>query len=85
MYLLQESKIAARFKWDVNHKHLTRLVVLKRPGFQSQKYGMPMHSGFQLARKSSSLKSSLVTWSTALDEWTVTWSPVVYHDVDGDL
>jgi len=25
----------------MNHIHLIRLVVLKRPGFQSQKFGMP--------------------------------------------
>jgi len=26
----------------MNHMYLIRLVVLKRPGFQSQKYGMPV-------------------------------------------
>jgi len=27
----------------MNHKYLMRLVVLKRRGFQSQKYGMPSY------------------------------------------
>jgi len=29
----------------MNHIYLVRLVVLKRPGFQSQKYGMPNYRG----------------------------------------
>jgi len=29
----------------MNHIYLIRLVVLKRPGFQSQKYGMPSVTG----------------------------------------
>jgi len=28
----------------MNHIYLIRFVVLKRPGFQSQKYGMPNHT-----------------------------------------
>jgi len=34
-YILQ-----VRYK-PINHIYLIRLVVLKRPGFQSQKYGLP--------------------------------------------
>jgi len=29
---------------DTNHIYLIRLVVMKRPGFQSQKYGIPSSS-----------------------------------------
>ena len=28
-------------KYDMNRIYLIRLIVLKHPGFQSQKYGMP--------------------------------------------
>jgi len=30
----------------MNHIYLIRLVLLKRPGFQSQKYGMPTITAF---------------------------------------
>jgi len=33
---LQASKMT-----NMNHNYLIRLILLKRPGFQSQKYGMP--------------------------------------------
>jgi len=38
------AKIATYSKQDMNHICLLRLVVLKRPGFQSRKYGMPMNA-----------------------------------------
>ena len=31
-------------RYDMNHIYLISLVVLKRPGFQSQKYGMPSYT-----------------------------------------
>ena len=35
------AKIDAYSKYDMNHIRLIKLVILKRPGFQSWKYGMP--------------------------------------------
>jgi len=35
------AKTATYPKQDINHICLMRVVVLKRPGFQSRKYGMP--------------------------------------------
>jgi len=37
------AKIATYSKQDMNHICVKRVVVLKRPGFQSRKYGMPNH------------------------------------------
>jgi len=38
---LWESKIATESNFDMKRFYLTRLVALKRPGFQSPKYGTP--------------------------------------------
>jgi len=45
----------------MNHIYLTRLVVLKRPGFQSQKYGMLVKHEVTLAKNFLRKESKLPT------------------------